>query len=273
MAKHIHQLTHHSIHTFQSTILDRYSENKREGLPWRDSFDPYWVFVSEVMLQQTQVDRVIPKFEAFIDEVPTFLALAELDKPTLLTLRSGLWFNARALRLQQSAKIVVEQYGWDLPQDRQTLQTLPGIGRYCSASLLAFVFNKTAPVVDTNIRRVFIHELGIGEKTKPADLEAIAVMVTPEWKANDWNNALMDYGALEATAAKTGIKPTSKQSRFAWSKRQVRGNILKWLIKHGPTPVEFFATKFPHDAFDQIVNWMVADALIVREYDCLKIEK
>lgn len=108
-------------------------------------------------------------------------------------------------------------------------------------------------MVDTNIRRVFIHELNIAESTKPAELESLAILVTPDGHANDWNNALMDYGALEATAAKTGIKPTSKQSRFAGSKRQVRGNILKWIIAHGPTAISLLEKKCPHDTFDQIV--------------------
>jgi len=269
--KGLASLDHQKIHAFQTKILDRYAENKREGLPWRDSFDPYHVFVSEVMSQQTQVDRVVPKFNAFIAEAPSFEVLAALDKKDLLRLRSGLGFNSRAMRLQQAAQILCEEYDWKLPQDRELLQSLPGIGQYCSASILAFVFNETAPVVDTNIRRVFIYELGLDIWIKQKDLEAVAVTVTPDGRANDRNNALMDYGALEATAKKTWIKPLSKQSKFAWSKRQVRWNVLKRIIKNGPTNLSVLKKEFSHESFDEIITWMIADWLIAESDGVISI--
>ncbi len=224
--------------------------------------DQYKVLVSEVMLQQTQVDRVVPKFNRFMNEAPTMEVLASLDNKTLLSLWSWLWFNSRAIRLQQSAQIILQEFWWELPQDREKLLSLPWIWKYCSASLLAFVFNISAPVVDTNIRRVFIHELWIDPKTPQKWLEAIAFAVTPEGRANDWNNALMDYWSLVATVAATWIKSLWKQSKFAWSKRQVRWNIIKYLIKHGSTKKEFLKNEFPHEDFDVIVEQLLEEGLV-----------
>lgn len=247
---------------FQKKILDWYEDHKRGGLPRRDSSDGYKVLVSEVMLQQTQVDRVVPKFERFMNIAPTMEVLAELDNKTLLWLRSWLWFNSRAIRLQQSAKILVEQYWWVLPKDRNLLLQLPGIGAYCSASLLAFTYNIPAPVVDTNIRRVFIHELWIDPKTPQKWLEAIAFAVTPEWRANDRNNALMDYGSLVATVAATWIKPLWKQSKFKWSKREVRGNIIKYLVAHGSASPDDLSKQFVHKNFASIVEQLLKEWLV-----------
>lgn len=148
---------------------------------------------------------------------------------------------------------------------------LPWIGPYASASILAFAYNQTAPVVDTNIRRVFIYELWIPESTPRAQLEAIAVTVTPDGRANDRNNALMDYGAIEATAKKTGIKPLSKQSKFAWSRRQARGQILKYLVAHGPTTRSVVKKIALHQDFDRIIQQMKKDGLLSEEGDMLKI--
>lgn len=265
-------ITPEKIVDFQKKILSWYAIHKRLWLPWRDSFDQYKVLVSEVMLQQTQVDRVVPKFEAFMEQAPTMEALAVLDRTTLLTLRSGLWFNSRALRLQQCAKIIVEEHWGILPKDRETLRSLPWIGAYSSASLLAFVYNMSAPVIDTNIRRVLIAELWVPEDTPQRGLEAIAFAVTPEGQANDRNNALMDYGSLVATVSATWIKPKSKQSKFAWSTRQVRGNIVKHLVTHWPTSIAILQQTFPHDKFSAIVDRMVRDGIVVSDGWVLRLE-
>jgi A/G-specific adenine glycosylase len=165
------------IHQFQQKILSRYQIHKRD-LPRRDTFDPYKVLVSETMLQQTQVDRVIPKFLAWMETLPTLRDLAAVEKHTLLSLWSGLGFNSRAIRLQQAAKIIVDSsnvlsnpppqavplpyQGGHLdgfPTNREEWMALPGIGPYTSAAILAFAFNQEVPVVDTNIRRVLMREL------------------------------------------------------------------------------------------------------------------
>lgn len=256
---------------FQDKILTWYEENKRI-LPWRDSFNPYQVFVSETMLQQTQAERVIPKFEQFLDEVPDFEALSVLPKSDLLRLWSGLWFNSRALRLQQSAQKLMHEFDGEMPQDRSILQTFPGVWPYMSASVLAFAFNLEEPVIDTNIRRVLIHELQLDHQLKPKQLEEVARVCIPAGKSNDRHNALMDYGALVATAKVTGIKPLSKQSKFEWSKRQVRWNIMKRLVAHGETDLVTLKKRFAHKEFDHIVETLLHDGLVAKQGMVLRID-
>lgn len=241
-----------SIHAFQKHILDRYAVHKRD-LPRRDVFDSYRVLVSEVMLQQTQVDRVIPKYLAFITALPTFRDLAEAEKKLLLELRSWLGFNSRVLRLQTCAQQVIERFGGMLPQTREELRSLPWIGAYSSASILAFAFNLPAPVIDTNIRRVLIHAYGLSEDVSLSDLETIALQSIPEGRSNDRHNALMDYGSAIATAQKTGIKPVSKQSKFEGSARQVRGGIVKRLVTYWATHKSVLEKRFAHPKFEQVV--------------------
>lgn len=249
--------------TFQDKILHRYEQNKRD-LPRRDTFSVYPVLVSETMLQQTQVDRVIPKFNAFMKTFPTLKSLSEAPRELLLAHWSWLWFNSRAIRLQACATILLEQYQWILPKDRTTLLTLPGIWSYTSCSLLAFVYNLPAPVIDTNIRRIYIHELGIPENTGKEAFESIVLHHIPEWRSNDRHNALMDYGSTVLTSKKTGIKPLSKQSRFAWSRRQVRWNVLKHILKHWPTARTILEREYPHEEFD-IALWQLLKEWLVYE--------
>lgn len=246
---------------FQKKILSRYALHKRD-LPWRDSFNPYRVFVSEVMSQQTQVMRVIPKFFAFCEELPTIHDLAECDTMTLLRLRSWLWFNSRAVRLQQAAKIIVEKYNWIVPDNREHLLELPWIWPYTSASICAFAYNLAEPVVDTNIRRVLIHELWLDHWLKTWSLEWVARRCIPDGQSNDRHNALMDYGSLVATAKATWIRPLSKQSTFNWSDRQVRWWILKQLVVWKPLTLDKVWEQFPKKEVKSIVRGMVKEGLV-----------
>ena len=284
------------IQQFQKKILSWYADNKRD-LPRRDTFDPYTVLVSETMLQQTQVDRVVPKFLAWMERLPTIQDLAEVDKHTLLSLWSGLGFNSRAVRLQQATKMIVERPPApvplpnppqppfnkggdaqldisgiiDFPHTREEWLVLPGVGPYTSAAMLAFSFNFEVPVVDTNIRRVLIWELWLNEYIGLKELEEIALSCVPKGKSNDWHNALMDYGSLVATAKVTGIKPLSKQSKFEGSPRQTRGRILKYLLEHEQATEEALKKKFPHEKFDEILVGMVRDGIIWFQSDIVRI--
>ena len=246
----------------QKKILSRYTHNKR-SLPWRDSFDPYHVYISETMSQQTQVVRVVPKFLQFIEQVPDFSALAQLDTPVLLSLWTWLWFNSRALRLRNAAKIIVDIYDGQVPTNREELESLPWVGPYMSASFLAFAHNVDVPVIDTNIRRVYIHELWLTEKITRWELEALCLRYLPCWKSNDWHNALMDYGALVATAKATWIKPISKQSTFKWSDREVRWWIIKQLTKNIDLKIDTISQQFPNKDVKKIVHGLRKDDFIV----------
>lgn len=224
------------------------------------------------MLQQTQVDRVIPKFQAFLATFPTLQDLAEAPKELLLSHRSWLWFNSRALRLQACARLLIERYAWILPRDRQTLVQLPGVGPYTSCALLAFTYNLPAPVIDTNIRRIYIHELQLSEKITPKELELIALTCIPLWRSNDWHNALMDYGSRVLTSKKTGIKPTSKQSPFEWSRRQIRGKILKHILTYWPTARTVLEQHYPHDAVFEIIEQLKTEHLLHEQKSIISLE-
>lgn len=249
--------------TIQKNILSRYKKQGRK-LPWRETTDPYAIHISEVMLQQTQVDRVIPYFHQWMKDFPDYQSLAQASKTELLKHRSWLGFNSRALRLQSCAQQVVEQYHGKLPQKRNQLLWLPWIWPYTSAAIMAFAWNKKVPVVDTNIRRVLIFLYKLNESISLQKLETFAEKIIPHWKSRDWHNALMDYGSLELTARKTKIKSLSKQSKFEGSDRQVRWWILKQLVKNkAPLSIPRVEEEFPKKDVKMILKGMKNEGLIV----------
>src|SRR3989344_5165268 len=154
---------------FQQKILTWYQEHKRD-LPWRRTTNPYHIMVSEIMLQQTQVDRVVPKYETFLKAFPTVWDLAEAPTSQVLELWSGLGYNNRAIRLREAAKVIVKRYAGQVPKSRDALMELPGIGPYTSNAILSFAHNLSFPCMDTNIRRIILHELQLSEKTAPEKL-------------------------------------------------------------------------------------------------------
>lgn len=200
--------------------------NKRE-LPWRDNPTPYQVLVSEIMLQQTQVSRVIPKYHEFIDAFPSIERLASSDKKQLLQVWSGLGYNRRALWLREGAQQIVEN--GTFPRTVEELRTLKGIGPYTSRSVLIFAFNEDVAAVDTNIRRVFIALGFADENMTDAELQEIADSLLLRGQSSDWHNALMDYGSAVLSSTATGIAPRSKQPSFKGSDREIRGAVIREL--------------------------------------------
>lgn len=184
-------------------LLDWYAHAGRAALPWRRTRDPYHVLVSEFMLQQTQVDRVAPKFEAFIVRFPSFEALDRASAADVLRAWKGLGYNSRAIRLKQIAQSVCAQYGGALPSTTAALLALPGIGAYTASAVRAFAFDLDDVALDTNVRRV-THRIAFGlELPKPrpqAEVDATARAMLPHGRAHDWNSALMDLGATVCTA-------------------------------------------------------------------------
>lgn len=249
------------IKKIQQNILSWYAKNGRK-LPRRATRDPYAIHISEVMLQQTQVDRVIPYFHKRMKDFPDYKTLAKASKTDLLSHRSGLGFNSRALRLQQCAHEIVTKYNSQVPKDRIKLQKLPGIGPYTSAAIMAFAWNLPVPVIDTNIRRVLIFLFKLPETITAKTLETFAETVIPTWKSRDRHNALMDQWALLLTARKTKIKSLSKQSKFEWSDRQVRWTLLKQLVKSWRVQVVSLKKDFPHKNVEKIINDMKKEKLI-----------
>jgi A/G-specific adenine glycosylase len=184
-------------------LLDWYALNGRAHLPWRDTRDPYCILVSEFMLQQTQVDRVLPKYLAFVERFPDFATLASATTGDVLRFWRGLGYNSRAVRLKQIAQTVVERFGGAMPHEEAELRSLPGVGPYTVAALRAFAFDLDDAAIDTNVRRV-VHRVLHGLEHPPlasaAQLDREAHELVPHGRGHDWNSALMDLGATICTA-------------------------------------------------------------------------
>lgn len=231
------RLTASAIRSFRRKVLDHYGQHGRD-LPWRKRVTPYRVLLSEIMLQQTQVERVIVKYKEFLAAFPNFATLAKAPLPKLLSLWSGLGYNRRALALKALALKVVEEHKGRLPSDRDQLLALPGIGNYTAGAVMAFAFNKPVVFMDTNIRRVYIHEFFQDQEGIHDD--ALLPLVERTMDSADprtWYNALMDYGTLlkqkHANPNRRSAHYT-RQSPFENSNRQVRGKILKVLVAASP---------------------------------------
>jgi A/G-specific adenine glycosylase len=188
---------------FQKRLLKWYDESGRD-LPWRRTEDPYKILVSEVMLQQTQVDRVIPKFHEFLQKYPTVEDLAEANPEEVRKAWYPLGYNIRPYRLHGIACETMERYGGNLPSDENELLSMKGIGRYTAGAIQSFAFQKDAAILDTNVMRV-LHRIFIGtgdaKKQKPI-LWVLSGKLIPKGKGYDFNQALMDFGAMVCTARK-----------------------------------------------------------------------
>lgn len=184
-------------------LLRWYRLQGRAALPWRTRRSPYRTVVSEFMLAQTQVERVVPKFEAFVERFPDFTALARATRADVLREWQGLGYNSRAVRLHELARIVESDYGGTLPSDARALRALPGVGPYTVAAIRAFGFDLPDAPLDTNIRRI-VHRLFFGVEhppvASPKMLDERARSLVPDDGAHDWNSALMDLGATICTA-------------------------------------------------------------------------
>lgn len=230
-------LTGLTIARFQKKIYDHYAKKGRK-LPWRGRASRYAVLVSEIMLQQTQVERVIPKYKQFLEVFPDFRTLAHAPTARLLAVWSGMGYNRRALALRSLAEKVVEEHGCKLPSEPEKLLVLPGIGKYTAGAIQAFAFNKPVVFMDTNIRRVFIHEFfqdrhGIHDDELVPLVEQTLDLKNPR----KWYNALMDYGAVlkgEQGNPNRRSAHYTRQSPFRNSNREVRGSILKALVQESP---------------------------------------
>ena len=257
-------ITEKTIADFQSKIFLWWEENKRE-LPWRETTNPYYILISEVMLQQTQVNRTIEKYLEFIERFPTIESLAEAERAEVLRYWSGLGYNRRALWLQEAVQQILEQGVF--PEAQEDLIKLKGIGPYSSRSILIFAFNQDLATIDTNIRRILIAEEFAEETTTEKELYEIASKLVPKGKSRDWHNALMDYGSLVLTTAKTGIKPTSSQPKYKSSKRFYRGQIVKFLTtKESVTKSELISNcSIPKEISDEILESLTKDGLIVQK--------
>ncbi|PIX68711.1 endonuclease III [Candidatus Roizmanbacteria bacterium CG_4_10_14_3_um_filter_39_13] len=219
---------------FIKTVWEYYKKNKR-AMPWREDISPYSIFISEVMLQQTQVARVLAAYPLFKSQFPSFKSLSQVHTATLLAAWQGMGYNRRALYLKAAAEVVCTKYKEVLPEDTALLDKLPGIGHATACSIVAFAFNKPVVFIETNIRRVFIYYFfSDTEDVSDNDILPLVEKTLDKKNPREWYWGLMDYGAYLATQIENpNIKSKHyvKQKKFEGSVRQVRGAILKYLLK------------------------------------------
>lgn len=225
-------LTAAAVQKFQEMIYQHYREHGRK-FPWRMTQNPYHILVSEIMLQQTQVQRIMGKYEPFITLFPDFSSLARAPLRMVFREWQGLGYNRRAIALKQIAQRVTEEFRGSLPSSVETLITFPGIGRATASSISTFAFHKPTVFIETNIRRVFIHNFFRG-KTHIRDAEILPLVekTLDASSPREWYYALMDYGVMLKQKYENPNRRSAhyqKQSPFQGSNRQVRGMILKAL--------------------------------------------
>jgi A/G-specific adenine glycosylase len=267
--------THETIVLFQAMIWAFYHAHARP-MAWRETRDPYAILVSEVMLQQTQVNRVKEKYPDFIGTFPTFETLAAAPLSAVLDQWQGLGYNRRAVALHRAAGIVVADWGGHLKEDPADLVTLPGIGKATAASIAAFAFNRPTVFIETNIRRVFIHCF-CADRDGVTDGEILPLVEQTLDRENsrEWYYALMDFGTFIAANHPNPNRKSahySKQSRFEGSDRQVRGRILR-LLGVGPSSSDDLIGELGEDParVDRLLLALQAEGFLEIEGELVRI--
>ena len=271
-------MSHARCRTGAAALLDWFAREARD-LPWRQTRDPYAILVAEVMLQQTQVDRVIPKYRAWLERFPTLRDLAAASKADAIRAWQGLGYNRRAVRLHDIASQAVAEFGGELPRSVEGLLRLTGVGRYTAGAVACFAYEQPEAMVDTNVRRVLSRVFGV----EPSHVEAMAQSVIPADAAWAWGQALMDLGATVCRASQPLClicplladcegpgpqpRPTARQRKpaedFRASNRYFRGRILDELRGLAPgTPMTRSALAERVGGRAELIDALVADGLV-----------
>lgn len=258
-------------------LIRGFYESHGRPMPWRDTRDPYLIFVSEIMLQQTQVRRVMQKYPEFIARFPDFASLAAAELRDVLLAWQGLGYNRRAKFLHESARLIVSRYDGELPRDPETLETLPGVGPNTAGSLAAFAYNRPVVFIETNIRRVFIHFF-FQEHTDVRDRD-ILPLVRDTLDTDDprsWYYALMDYGTMLAKWFPNANRRSAhyaRQSAFENSDRQIRGRLLRALGEHEALAAERLpdVLGFPAERVEPVVAALEAEGFVTRDGGAVRI--
>jgi A/G-specific adenine glycosylase len=268
-------LSQQDITKFRKTVYHHWEYYGRD-LPWRKTDNPYNIIVSEIMLQQTQVARVIAKYEEFITTFPDIESLAQAPLQQVLTVWHGLGYNRRALSLRKMAEEIVTLHDGRIPNNVTLLKTLPGIGNATAHAVCAFAFNQPVIFIETNIRTVFIHHFfSTKGAVNDSDIRPLITQTLDSRNPRRWYNALMDYGtALKKEHRNPGRKSAhyKRQSPFEGSARQVRGAILSTLVERLSISMdELAALPFDDDRIQLAVFQLEREKLIVVKNGVLSI--
>ncbi|MAZ30413.1 endonuclease III [bacterium] len=257
---------------FITTVHNYYCEHGRHSLLWRRTNNPYRIVVSEIMLQQTQVDRVVPKYRAFLRQFPTAKKLATASLAEVIKVWQGLGYNRRAKLLQQCAQVITNEYGGRWPQTYIKLTSLPGIGPYTAGAVMAFAYNQAVPLIETNVRTVYLHHFFPNDTdvTDKYILTLVERHLPHVGDARVWYAALMDYGSY---LKKTHGNPNSraagyvKQSTFKGSDREVRGAIVRTLTQTPQSRTQLRQALKHLDTvkIDAQLERLLAEAMIIKQ--------
>jgi A/G-specific adenine glycosylase len=259
-----------SLSDFRDTIYDHYRRHGRP-MPWRETRDPYAILVSEIMLQQTQSERVLPKYRDFLARFPDVTALARASLQDVLMLWQGLGYNRRARMLHEAARSIVTERGGEFPRTPGELRMLPGVGPYTAGAVAAFAFGEPAVFVETNIRRVFLQVFFPGREQVPdRELFPLVAATLDYTDPRSWYYALMDYGAYLSQAYGNANRRSAhytRQSPFAGSVRQVRGAIVRLLAEVGEIETAELERRVApgDDRYGSALVSLERDGMIVRE--------
>lgn len=255
--------------TFVKTVRAYHARHGRHSLPWRKTRNPYRILVSEVMLQQTQVERVLPKYRAFLEQFPDVGALAAAPLGAVLRAWQGLGYNRRAKMLHACAQTVVREHHGKFPKEHAALMRLPGIGTYTAAAVCAFAYNIPVPLIETNVRSVYIHHF-FNDDTDVADSEILKRVerTLDREHPREWYWALMDYGV---SIKKTYGNPNSRskhyarQSAFKGSDRQIRGAIMRTLSERSAARAVLHTLPFDYQRVDAQLERLVGEGMVVKK--------
>ncbi len=265
---------------FQKLIYDYYKKYGRHDLPWRKTTDPYKIMVSEIMLQQTQVDRVKEKYKTFIKKFPSAKSLAKASLNDVLKLWQGLGYNRRAINLKKAAEVITTEFKGTFPQEYELLLNLPGIGPYTANAIRAFAFNLPSTFIETNIRSVFIHIFFKDKKDiHDKDINPLIQKMQDEKNPRVWYWALMDYGSYlkrEFGNANKASRHYTRQSKFEGSDRQIRGEILKYLLAQSKAITKqklISSIDRPKEKIEQKIQELQNEGFIIKQKNHFMISK
>ncbi|HLD26949.1 MAG TPA: A/G-specific adenine glycosylase [Patescibacteria group bacterium] len=265
-----HRYSDKTFRAFQTIITGFFKKYGRD-FPWRNTHNPYHILVSEFMLQQTQTERVLKKYQLFIVRFPHAASLANASFQDVMRQWQGLGYNRRALFLQKTAQLILKIHDGICPSDVTVLTRLPGIGHATASAICAFAFNKPSVFVETNIRSVFLHFF-FSQKNNVKDREILSLVEKTLDKAHprQWYYGLMDYGAfLKKNCSNPSRKSAhhAKQSPFVNSNRQIRGLILKILTHASPVFEDdlYARLSFERKRVYDSVTQLIKEKLIARQ--------